>query len=159
MDCITLATDTHACRVPWPTSPLAKTAILRKCPFFFLFVAGLWGSALPARAQSKPLSPAEAPKHMTLPDGFQVSLFVGEPDVVQPIAFTFDDRGRVWVAECLSYPKWQSDFKAGKDRIVIFEEGDDGTHKKRTVFADNIQNISGINSDRNGKVRLIPPAV
>ena len=69
---------------------------------------------------------------MTLPDGFKATLFAGEPDVVQPIAFTFDDRGRVWVAECLSYPKWQPDFKAGKDRLVIFEEGEDGTHKKRT---------------------------
>ena len=82
---------------------------------------------------------------MTLPTGFKATLFAGEPDVVQPIAFCFDDRGRLWVAECLSYPNWQPDPKAGKDRIVIFEEGDNGAFSKRTVFADNIQNISGIN--------------
>src|SRR5271165_1011537 len=94
--------------------------------------------------QDAPLPPRVAAKAMTLPPGFKATLFAGEPDVVQPIAFCFDDRGRLWVAECLSYPNWQSDPKAGKDRIVIFEEGPDGAHSKRTVFANNIQNISGI---------------
>jgi hypothetical protein len=50
------------------------------------------------------LSPAEAAQAMTVPEGFAVTLFAGEPDVVQPIAFTFDDRGRLWVAEAYSYP-------------------------------------------------------
>ena len=36
---------------------------------------------------------------MTVPPGFQVILFAGEPDVVQPIAMAIDDRGRLWVAE------------------------------------------------------------
>jgi len=31
----------------------------------------------------------------------------GEPDIVQPIAFTFGTRGRMWVVECLSYRKWK----------------------------------------------------
>src|ERR1700738_1466251 len=97
-----------------------------------------------AAAQDKPLPPREAPARMTLPDGFKATLFAGEPDVVQPIAFCFDDRGRLWVAECLSYPNWQPDPKAGKDRIVIFEEGPEGAFSKRTAFAANIQNISGI---------------
>src|SRR5262249_19240848 len=82
----------------------------------FLADASVWG-------QGKPLAPAEAPKHMTLPDGFQVTLFASEPDVVQPIAFTFDDRGRLWVVECLSYPDWEKDWKkGGHDRILIFED-------------------------------------
>ncbi len=34
-----------------------------------------------------------------MPEGFKVKLFAGEPDVQQPIAFCFDDRGRLWVAE------------------------------------------------------------
>jgi putative membrane-bound dehydrogenase-like protein len=101
-------------------------------------------TAAPALAQDAPLPPRIAAMKMTLPDGFKATLFAGEPDVVQPIAFCFDDRGRLWVAECLSYPKWESDPKKGKDRIVIFEEGPDGAHSKRTVFANNIQNISGI---------------
>ena len=100
----------------------------------------------PALAQDAPLPARVAAQKMTLPPGFKATLFAGEPDIVQPIAFCFDDRGRMWVAECLSYPNWQPDFKAGKDRIVILEDTDgDGVHDKRTVFANNIQNISGIN--------------
>src|SRR5438105_12528292 len=51
-------------------------------------------------APNRPLPPAEAPRHMTVPEGFKVSLFAGEPDVEQPIGFTTDDRGRPWVGEC-----------------------------------------------------------
>ncbi|HEY1381413.1 MAG TPA: dehydrogenase, partial [Gemmataceae bacterium] len=38
------------------------------------------------------LPPDKAAQVMTVPEGFTVTLFAGEPDVVQPIAFTFDDR-------------------------------------------------------------------
>src|SRR5882672_9667794 len=96
-------------------------------------------------AADAPLPPADAPKHMTLPPGFRATLFAGEPDVVQPIATAIDDRGRLWVAECLSYPKWQSDPNAGHDRIVIFEDANgDGHFSKKTDFADNISNLSGL---------------
>ena len=37
--------------------------------------------------------------------GFKVTLFAGEPDVVQPIAMAIDDRGRLWIAEAYSYPR------------------------------------------------------
>ncbi|MBI2808999.1 MAG: c-type cytochrome [Planctomycetes bacterium] len=108
-------------------------------PFFFF-------STTAAFAQDAPLPARVAAQKMTLPPGFKATLFAGEPDVVQPIAFCFDDRGRLWVAECRSYPNWVKDPKQGKDRIVIFEDTDgDGVHDKRTVFANNIPNISGIN--------------
>src|SRR2546425_13279677 len=92
-----------------------------------------------------PVPPKEAPGRMTLPDGFRATLFAGEPDVVQPIAFTFDDRGRLWVAECLSYPNWLPPGRRGPDRIVIFEDTDgDGRFDKRTVFCDKLANVTGL---------------
>jgi putative membrane-bound dehydrogenase-like protein len=98
----------------------------------------------PVRAQDKPVPPAEAPGRMTLPDGFRATLFAGEPDVVQPIAMATDDRGRLWVAECYSYPQWTKE-KEGKDRILIFEDKDgDGRFHTRKVFYDKIANISGL---------------
>ena len=45
------------------------------------------------------LSPEDAARAMTVPPGFKVTLFAGEPDVVQPIAMAIDDRGRLWIAE------------------------------------------------------------
>ncbi|HEX3146756.1 MAG TPA: PVC-type heme-binding CxxCH protein [Gemmataceae bacterium] len=100
--------------------------------------------------QDKPVPPAEAPGKMTLPLGFKATLFAGEPDVVQPIAFAFDDRGRMWVVECLSYPKWSLD-GTGHDRVVMFEDTDgDGKHDKRTVIFDQGANLSGIELGHGG---------
>jgi putative membrane-bound dehydrogenase-like protein len=100
--------------------------------------------ACPLLASDKPASPQEAPKKMTLPKGFQATLFAGEPDVVQPIAFTFDDRGRLWVVECNSYPAWTKNTE-GNDRVLIFEDKDgDGHFDKCTVFWDKGANLTGI---------------
>ncbi|MEO6182872.1 MAG: dehydrogenase, partial [Verrucomicrobiota bacterium] len=49
------------------------------------------------------LSPEDAVAKMTLPPGFKATLFAGEPDVKQPIAFAIDHRGRLWVAEAYTY--------------------------------------------------------
>ena len=96
------------------------------------------------QAADKPVPTSEAAAKMKVPPGFHVTLFAGEPDIVQPIAFTFDDRGRMWVVECLSYPKWSRDGK-GHDRVVILEDTDgDGKHDKKTVVIDNGVNLSGI---------------
>jgi putative membrane-bound dehydrogenase-like protein len=101
-------------------------------------------AAAVAAAADRPVPVGEAASRVTLPAGFKATLFAGEPDVVQPIAFTFDDRGRLWVVECLSYPKWRTD-KKGQDRVTILEDTDgDGRFDKRTVFLDNGVNLSGI---------------
>lgn len=90
------------------------------------------------------LAPEEAAKAMTVPEGFKVTLFAGEPDVRQPIAFTLDERGRLWVAECFTYPLRQPDDKAN-DRILIFEDTDgDGRFDERKVFAEKLNLVSGI---------------
>lgn len=93
-------------------------------------------------AQKAPLPVKESLAKMKVPEGFKVSLFAGEPDVVQPVAFDFDDRGRLWVAEFLSYPKWAA---TGNDRIVIFEDtNNDGVFDTRKVFWDKGNYISGL---------------
>ena len=90
------------------------------------------------------LAPLEAAKAATLPAGFQLHLFAGEPDVKQPIAFCEDDRGRLWVAEGYTYPKRAPEGQ-GKDRILVFEDTD-GDHRfdRRTVFLENLNLVSGI---------------
>ncbi|HLY10623.1 MAG TPA: hypothetical protein VKW04_15070, partial [Planctomycetota bacterium] len=95
--------------------------------------------------QSGPYPPEEAPGKMSVPEGFKVRLFAGEPDIVQPMGFTFDDRGRLWVVECVSYPRWLQPGQEGRDRIVIFEDTNgDGRFRTRKVFADKLANVSGI---------------
>jgi len=104
--------------------------------------------ALPAGIKSSqdpndvPLTPQAALKRIKVPEGFNVSLFAGEPHVRQPIAFDFDDRGRLWVAECYSYRTWKP---TGKDRILIFEDTDnDGQFDKRKVFWNKGNYLTGL---------------
>ena len=102
-----------------------------------------WPSLVSAQDQNLPAEAAAAA--MKLPEGFQATLFAAEPDVVQPIAMTFDDRGRLWVVECVSFPDWETGGKPGSDRVTIFTDTDgDGRHDKRTVFWDRGANLTGI---------------
>ena len=100
-------------------------------------------AAAPAAADIPFLAPEEAARRMTVPAGFRVTLFAGEPDVTQPIGFCLDDRGRLWVVENHSYPNWNAD--DGKDRVVIFEDTNgDGRFDRRTVFATGLNYVTGI---------------
>ena len=99
---------------------------------------------LPNRPPEAPAPLADATRRMSVPKGFHVSLFAGEPDVVQPIAFTIDPRGRLWVAENMTYPGWRQKPSA-PDRIIILEDTDgDGRFDRRKVFWDQGQTVSGL---------------
>ena len=50
-------------------------------------------------AQTAALSPASTVASFVLPGGFSANVVAAEPDVVQPIAHTMDDRGRLWVLD------------------------------------------------------------
>lgn len=82
------------------------------------------------------LSPEETVKRMKVPPGWEVKLVAGEPDVVNPIAFTIDEKGRIWVLECFEYPKRTPKGKKPRDRIKIIEEDPHGGPPKVTVWAD-----------------------
>src|SRR5271165_1158070 len=68
------------------------------------------------------LKPEESVARMKVADGFEVKLFAAEPQVVNPIAMTVDEKGRVWVIECFEYPKRTPKGKMPRDRIVILED-------------------------------------
>ncbi len=99
-------------------------------------------------AQSPPLrdglTAEEAAAYMSVPPGFHVSLCAGEPQIHQPIAMAWDDRGRLWIAEAYTYPQRAPEGE-GKDRIVILEDRDeDGRWETRTVFAEKLNLVSGL---------------
>lgn len=90
------------------------------------------------------LSGEEAARAMTVPKGFSVKLAASEPDVVRPIGFTHDDRGRLWVAEAQTYPVRAPEGE-GKDRILILEDTNgDGTLDSRKVFMEGLNLVSGV---------------
>src|SRR6187431_2091961 len=84
---------------------------------------------------SGPMPAAEAAKRMQLPPGFKATVFAAEPDVQNPIALTWDSRGRLWVAENYTYAESGRRFDLNlRDRILIFEDTDgDGRFDTRKV--------------------------
>jgi putative membrane-bound dehydrogenase-like protein len=128
----------------------------------------LTGSVLSSeRGFAQALSPAEAQRRFKLAEGFSVELFAAEPDVRQPVAMTFDDRGRVWVVQYLQYPN-PAGLKpvevdrylrtkydrvpepppmgpVGKDKITILEDTDgDGRADKAKDFVHGLNLASAI---------------
>jgi putative membrane-bound dehydrogenase-like protein len=97
-----------------------------------------------AVAMSNGLSPEDAALAMSVPDGFRVQLTAGEPLVHQPIAFTIDPKGRLWVAEAYTYPNRAKDGE-GKDKIVILEDPNgEGSFEKRKTFIEGLNLVSGL---------------
>ncbi len=96
-------------------------------------------------AHSPALSPADAQKQFVVPPGFEVRLFASEPDVINPVAMTWDERGRLWVVELYEYPEGAPAGTKGRDRIKILEDtNNDGRADKVTVFADGLNLATGI---------------
>ena len=128
---------------------------------FFYFLAGLpalagffernaWAEGRQLTGQFAPaateaLSPAEAQKRFVVPDGFEVRLFAAEPEVINPVAMTWDERGRLWVVELYEYPNGAEPGKKPRDRIKILEDTTgSGRADKVTVFADGLNLATGI---------------
>lgn len=102
----------------------------------------------------------------TLPSGYELRCFASEPMVVNPVAMTWDHRGRLWVVELYEYPmgaKKPNEYSKTavdeqyrpvlkgegpdwpRDRVVILEDTDnDGVADKRTVFVDGLNLATSI---------------
>lgn len=140
-------TPPHACRHRHrPPNPNGNGGVFTTP----LGTVALWVGLLPAvavvgqvpkntqKAGEHPPSAQEAVKRISVPPGFQVTLFAAEPDVRQPIAIDLDDRGRLWVAQCDTYEGGPYDTNYD-DQILILEDTDgDGIHDRR-VNRDRIE--------------------
>ncbi|MDA1273476.1 MAG: c-type cytochrome [Verrucomicrobia bacterium] len=96
-------------------------------------------------AQTPALSPAEAQKKFSVPEGFEMRLFAAEPDVVNPVGMTWDERGRLWVVELYEYPLGAPRGQKPRDNVKVLEDTNgDGLADKVTVFADGLDLATGI---------------
>ncbi len=105
------------------------------------------------------LKPPEAVDKMEIPDGFQIDIFAAEPDIGEPIAFTFDDRGRIWVVENYNYVDRRShNDEKPLTSIQIFEDTDsDGVFDTKKLFTDQLTFSSGISVGFGGVFVGTPP--
>lgn len=115
----------------------------------FLAACVLYGTVAPAFAQRELKDiPSPDPEleraTFTVPDGFEVNLFAGDPLIAKPIHMNFDAQGRLWIASSEVYPQI-SPGKPATDKILMLEDANgDGVADKTTVFADDLLIPTGI---------------
>lgn len=105
------------------------------------------------------MEPAEAAAAFRAPEGFQVGVFAAEPDVANPIAVTWDTRGRLWVAENYTYSERPKTFDLElRDRVLIFTDRDgDGRFDDRKVFLDDAHRLTSVEVGLGGVWLMCPP--
>ncbi|MDA1164497.1 MAG: sulfatase-like hydrolase/transferase [Planctomycetota bacterium] len=86
-----------------------------------------------------PKSPADSLACLQIEPGLEIQLVASEPLVRDPVAITFDQRGRMFVVEYGDYPIGPEDGGDPLSRVVYLEDTDgDGHVDKRHVFADKL---------------------
>lgn len=94
--------------------------------------------------QTVDIDPENERKSFILPEGFEVNLFAGDPQLAKPIQICFDTRGRLWAACSSTYPQVLPG-QPNQDKILVMEDTDgDGKADKTTVFADGLLIPTGL---------------
>ncbi len=86
--------------------------------------------------------PSASLRGFVVKEGFRVDLVAAEPLVVDPVAFCFDEFGRLFVAEMRDYSEHREE-KLGRIRRLEDTDGD-GVFDKSTIFAENLAWPTGI---------------
>lgn len=114
-----------------------------------------WGvQGEPFNKMQKPVDAEESMKHIVVPKGFHVELFVSEKQLGgKPICMNWDQRGRLWAALTYDYPNQLQPHGQGRDRIVVCEDTDgDFTADKVTVFAEKLSIPTSLIPARGGLI-------
>jgi putative membrane-bound dehydrogenase-like protein len=139
-----------------------------KCWAAFLVALGIAGIAsadFPTPHDSETdlsrqrLSPEEAAAGFRVPEGFTVNVFAAEPEVMNPIAVTWDTRGRLWVAENFTYAERPRRLEGAlRDRVLVLADTDgDGRADERRVFSDTLEQLTGLEVGLGGVWLMCPP--
>jgi len=147
---------------------LTRNGTLALCAIAMLLCAVLLGVAQESKNQlpkkqhktsNAPfLTPNAAVAKMSIPKGFEVSIFASEPDIAEPIAFCFDDRGRMWIAENFNYRTRRNHTNDPVSRIQILEDSNgDGVFDKKKTFTDKLTFTSGLACGFGGVFVGSPP--
>src|SRR5690606_29253151 len=89
-----------------------------------------------------PVEPADALATFEIAPGFELSLAAHEPDVTDPIAMAFDEKGRAYVVEMVGYSERRED--AVCQVRLLYDDDQDGVFEKSVVFKDKLKWPSAI---------------
>lgn len=105
----------------------------------------------PAQPAATVLSPEEQMAAFTVAEGYEMNLFASElQGVAKPTQFSWDERGRMYVACSPTYPQTLPGVKPS-DFILILEDTDgDGSADKHTRFAEGLTMVQGVEPGDGG---------
>lgn len=107
-----------------------------------------------------PLSPEESAKKWHVPSGYRIELVAAEPVVLDPVAFDWDAKGRLWVIEMADYPLGMDGNGKPGGRVVMLEDTNaDGRYDKRTVIVNDLSYPTGILTWRDGVIVTAAPDI
>ncbi len=113
-----------------------------------------------AAPESSALSPEESLATLRVPTGYEVRLVAAEPLVLDPVAFDWDARGRLWVVEMADYPLGLDNEGARGGRIRVLEDRDgDGAYEHSTLFAEGLNFPNGLITWREGVIVTAAPDI
>lgn len=109
---------------------------------------------------TQPLSPEESAKKWHVRDGYRIELVAAEPVVLDPVAFDWDEQGRLWVIEMADYPLGMDGNGKAGGRVVRLEDTDhDGRYDKRHVIVSDLSYPTGILTWREGVIVTAAPDI
>ena len=111
-------------------------------------------------AEAPVLTPQESISTMKVEEGFEVKLVASEPLISTPVAFNFDDKGRIWALEMQGYmPDTAGHGENVPDgKIIILEDKNgDGVMDDRKVFLDSLVLPRALCLVENGVLVAEPP--
>jgi len=95
----------------------------------------------------------EQKKYFKLAPGYDINLVASEeqfPELANPVALNFDNKGRLWVSVMPSYPQWKPKSKLD-DKLLILEDDDgDGRADRCKTFAGGLHQPTGFEIGRGG---------
>ena len=105
----------------------------------------------PKQVTEPVLTPEQQMKAFTIADGYEMKLFASEAQgVAKPTQFSWDERGRLYVACSPTYPQALPGVKPG-DYILILEDTDgDGVADRSTRFAEGLTMVQGVEPGDGG---------
>ncbi|QNF33750.1 HEAT repeat domain-containing protein [Adhaeribacter swui] len=82
----------------------------------------------------------KAKSQFILQEGYEINLFASELDfpVANPVSFTFDPQGRMWLGTMPAYPHYYPGSPPDDQIIILEDTNQDGKADKHTVFADSL---------------------
>ena len=112
------------------------------------------------KPDSQPVGPSEALDLVHVPEGFEVELVVAEPNVIDPVAFTWGADGRLWVAEMTDYPMGMDGKGEPGGRVRwLRDTNGDGEYDQSVVFAEDLAFPNGVLPWKKGVLVTAAPLI